>query len=168
MKTKVFSSMRKLVVDLYQLPCLSHIHRLKSVFCFFPWMWNKELRILAKQSGYRILSDFYMSTSKLSSITLLTSILTADFKNDSFLLLSLYKAYNLDFMKPYFPFLPSLPFPSLSPSIPSFLPPFCYSLLIFTVLSKQYICSSNCNQHDQVWHYLKWLNWAEMFQQASE
>lgn len=35
MKTKVFSSMRKLVVDLYQLPCLSHIDRLKSVFCFF-------------------------------------------------------------------------------------------------------------------------------------
>ena len=74
MKTKFFSSMRKLVVDLYQLPCLSHIHRLKSVFCFFPWMWNKELRILAKQSGHRILSDFYTSTSKLSSITLFTSI----------------------------------------------------------------------------------------------
>ena len=66
----------------------------------------------------------FSSSCPLSRWCYPTPILTAVFKNDSFLLLSLYKAYNLDFMKPYFPFLPFLP------SLPSFRPSFLLSLIV--------------------------------------
>ena len=70
METEVFSlSMNKLMVGLYQAPCLSNIHRLKSILCVcvcvcvFPRMWNKE-GALQNSSGAESFPKFYNFTSK--------------------------------------------------------------------------------------------------------